>query len=260
VREHGPYNFVLAADGARSLLRRNTAIPSRVYAYPHGVLWTNGPCVSVHDHLLQMCRGTRQMCGILPTGRGQASLFWSSRNDEVDAIRARGFESWRQDVLALCPKGAEILTTVKGFEEVQFVNYLHVHMPRPFDGDCLFLGDAAHAMSPHLGQGINLALIDGWAFANELEQTGHFGTACERFTTARKAHLRAYRIITYLLSPFFQSSGIIKGWGRDLVLPLLPRIPPIRRHMIETMAGCRRSLLGGRWVLPVRPPKRRPGA
>jgi 2-polyprenyl-6-methoxyphenol hydroxylase-like FAD-dependent oxidoreductase len=249
---HGAYDFVLAADGARSVLRENAPIASRVHAYPHGALWAVGPCGNVSGRLHQVCRGTRELCGVLPMGRGRASLFWSVRNDEKEALRKRGFAAWRGEVLSLCPQAGEIFDSLNTFDAVQFVSYMHVRMPRPFDQNCLFLGDAAHAMSPHLGQGINLALIDAYVFAAALEACGGFGAACERFTRERAAHLRAYRIITYLLSPFFQSRGVIKGWGRDIALPLMPRIGPLRRQMIVTMAGCRRTLLGGLWALPPR--------
>ncbi len=249
---HGPYNFVLAADGARSSIRENSTINKHAVAYPHGALWAVAPCQKVAGYLLQLCRGTRELCGVLPTGRGRASLFWSVRNDAKDRLKQRGFAPWRDDVLALCPQSAEMFEGPQGiasFDAVQFVSYMRVRMDPPFDDACLFLGDAAHAMSPHLGQGINLALIDGYTFAQALAATGNFAAACQFHRRQRSAHIRAYSLITYLLSPFFQSRGIIKGWGRDLALPLMPKLPPLRRRMIRTMAGCSATLLGGTWKL-----------
>jgi 2-polyprenyl-6-methoxyphenol hydroxylase-like FAD-dependent oxidoreductase len=169
----------------------------------------------------------------------------------MPALKARGFDAWRTAVLALCPQAAEFFApgNINSFDAVQFVSYMRVRMPRPYDDACLFLGDAAHAMSPHLGQGINLALIDGYTFARALAATGTFPAACEQFRRQRAAHIRAYSLITYMLSPFFQSRGILKGWGRDLPLPLMPKIRPLRRRMIRTMTGCSAGLLGGTWVV-----------
>ncbi len=247
---HGPYDFLLAADGSRSTLRQNSPLPSRVIPYPHGALWAMGQCTTVSRRLLQISHGTRHLCGLLPTGNHRASLFWGIRNDEMPALRQRGFSAWRDQVLTLSPHAAELFTDPAGitsFDSVQFVSYQRVHMKTPFDNTCLFVGDAAHAMSPHLGQGINLALIDGYTFAQSLATTPDFPTACQLYTQSRSAHLRAYQLITYLLSPFFQSPGKIKGWGRDIALPLMPKIPFLRRQMIQTMSGCRADLLGKNW-------------
>ncbi|NUT55809.1 MAG: hypothetical protein HOQ03_07485 [Thermoleophilia bacterium] len=43
--------------------------------------------------------------------------------------------------------------------------------------------------------------------------------------------------MTLLLTPFFQSNGTVKGAGRDVALPLLPRIPRVERAMLRTVAG-----------------------
>ena len=48
---------------------------------------------------------------------------------------------------------------------------------------------------------------------------------------------------------FFQSSGFIKGWGRDIALPLMTRIGFLRRQMIMTMAGIKSDFFGG--MLPL---------
>jgi 2-polyprenyl-6-methoxyphenol hydroxylase-like FAD-dependent oxidoreductase len=245
--QYGPYDFVLAADGANSCLRKNSPLTSHVHPYPHGALYTTGPCTSIQNRLLQICHGTTHLCGILPTGHQKASLFWGIRNDEKDPLRQQGFSAWHSQVLALCPQAEELLADTTSFDTLQFVSYQHVHMHRPFDESCLFLGDAAHAMSPHLGQGINLALIDAFTFAQALTQHKTFALACRHYTQQRAAHLRAYRIITRLLSPFFQSKGFIKGWGRDFALPLMPRIPYLRKQMLQTMSGQRAGLFGGTW-------------
>ena len=250
VRDLGEFDFLIAADGARSVLRENSALAKRVHEYPHGALWAVAPCPEIRGELWQVTHGTRTLCGILPMGGTRASLFWSLRKDEKDGLFARGFEAWRAEVLGLAPPSRPFFEVVRTWEEVRFTTYLHVTMPRCYDERCIFLGDAAHAMSPHLGQGINLALLDGYLFARALAAAPDFPAACRAYEETRRAHLRVYAAVTRMLSPFFQSRGFIKAWGRDIFLPLMPMLPPLRRQMILTMAGLRASWLGGMLDVP----------
>jgi 2-polyprenyl-6-methoxyphenol hydroxylase-like FAD-dependent oxidoreductase len=143
----------------------------------------------------------------------------------------------------------EFFAQVGDFDQLIFSTYTHVWMPRWHDSHMLFLGDAAHAMSPHLGQGINLALLDAWCFADCLGRAPDHRSAFRAYSRTRRAHVRFYAFVTALLSPFFQSRGIIKGIGRDIALPLMTRLPFLRPRMLLTMAGLRSALFGGRLTL-----------
>lgn len=101
-------------------------------------------------------------------------------------------------------------------------------------------------MSPHLGQGINLALLDAWQFARSLERSPTPQRAFAHYARARRVSLNYYASITYLLSPFFQSDWSLLGWGRDRVLPYLPWIPWVREQMLLTVCGVKGGFLRGR--------------
>jgi 2-polyprenyl-6-methoxyphenol hydroxylase-like FAD-dependent oxidoreductase len=153
--------------------------------------------------------------------------------------------AWRDRLLRLCPLAEELVAPLRDLDAVTFTTYRHVVMRRWHDGGAVFLGDAAHAMSPHLGQGLNLALLDAWTFAQALEQSPTPRAAFRAYEAQRRAHLRYYAVVTFLLSPFFQSPGVVKGWGRDLFLPLMPRLPWLRRQMLLTMAGIKGGFFAG---------------
>ncbi len=87
---------------------------------------------------------------------------------------------------------------------------------------------------------MNLALVDAAVFAQVLRTADD-----HRHVRQRARHLRLYAVVTFLLTPFFPSSGFVKGWGRDMVLPWLTRIPWLRRQMALTMAGLESDSLGG---------------
>jgi len=248
-REHGPFDFLIAADGSRSLLREQVRLTRWIHEYAYGALWTIGQCGAICGKLHQVVRGTQNLLGLLPMGGGRCSLFWSLRKDAKDAVWKAGFPAWRDQVLELCPQAAELFEQLTSFQQVAFTTYQHVWMHGWYNENVLFLGDAAHAMSPHLGQGINLALLDAHCFAELLPGARTPLQAFRWYTENRRDHLRYYAAVTLLLTPFFQSTGWLLGLGRDLVLPWLPYLPWLRRQMALTMGGVKRSFLGGKLQL-----------
>src|SRR5262245_57353058 len=169
--DHGPFDFVLCADGARSRLRGDSRLNKSVLEYQYGALWAIGRCSAVRGKLYQVSRGTSHLLGLLPMGEDRCSLFWSLHRARKPLVWSRGFAAWKDEVLRLCPLAEELFATVTGFDQTVFTTYQHVWMPRWFDHHALFLGDAAHAMSPHLGQGVNLALLDAYHFVKVLQES-----------------------------------------------------------------------------------------
>lgn len=253
--EHGPFDLLVVCDGSRSRLRAQSGVPHRATPYEHGALWALGRTQAVRGELLQITRGTTRLCGLLPMGEGRCSLFWLLRKDEHPRLLERGLDAFRAEVLALCPDAEELLAGLSTLEALAFTSYQHVGLTRLWHERCVFLGDAAHAMSPHLGQGINLALLDAYLFAQALaaEVAGTAGAApaavvpaaLSRYQRERAGQLGFYSRLTWLLTPFFQSQGVVKGWLRDRLLPLLPRVPPLRRQMLLSVSGLKAGWLAG---------------
>ena len=106
-------------------------------------------------------------------------------------------------------------------------------MKRFHDGNVVFLGDAAHAMSPQLGQGANLALLDAAALADALRG----GDGVAGYTRRRWAHVRFYAFASRWMTPFFQSGRDRLAVPRDALMGSAARVPWIGRQMVRTMAG-----------------------
>ena len=226
---HGPHDLVVAADGARSRLRDDTGLTRSATPYPWGALWlvARDPGRRWGAELHQFVDGTRGMVGLLPTGIGPegddredgplVSLFWSIRCDAVDAWREGGLDRWKAAVLRLAPDAGPVLDQVRSADEVLFSRSHDVVMHPWNTRGVVHLGDAAHAMSPQLGQGANLALWDAMVLADAV--------AGEPSSLARA------------LTPFFQSDLDALAMLRDALLPLAARFSLGRRAMLMGMCG-----------------------
>jgi len=216
--------------------------------YPHGTLWAIVPGEHVKGKLLQVVRGCKQLCGVLPIGDGLTTLYWGLPERDLAAVQQRGIELLKEEILRFCPETAPLLEHIIDFDQLLFTSYQHVWMARTYDQHTIFMGDSAHAMSPHLGQGINLAMTDAYMLAGCLRETARPADAFRLFDRRQAAYIRYYSAVTLFLSPFFQSDWGILSWGRDRVLPWLPKIPIIKRQMLMTVAGLKGGFLKGRRI------------
>jgi 2-polyprenyl-6-methoxyphenol hydroxylase-like FAD-dependent oxidoreductase len=241
--EYGPFDLVVVADGARSRLR-GVAQVSRQDGYPWGALWFMAEDRDgVFDgELYQVVSGTSQLIGLLPTGRDPAgrkcvSLFVSVRADRTQAFLAQPLDTIRTKIVALAPRAETVVKQLTAPSDLLFSGYMDVVMPRWHGRREVYLGDAAHATSPQLGQGANLALYDAHALAAALDAEADVPRALERYTRARKAHLAYYQFITRALTPFFQSDYEALGTLRDWTFPIVRRVPLLRNAMTLGMCG-----------------------
>jgi 2-polyprenyl-6-methoxyphenol hydroxylase-like FAD-dependent oxidoreductase len=270
---HGPHELVVVADGARSQLRDDTGTSKSVEPYPWGALWFVG--TDARDHassdahtLRQVVDGNQRFLGMLPTGRGPGksaggpnlvSLFWSIRCDRVDDWRARGLTAWKDELAKLAPESVPVLEQIEDVEQVLFARYHDVVMHRWTTRNVVYLGDAAHATSPQLGQGCNLALWDAMTLADVLEtEDRDLTVALDRYSRTRADHLGFYQFSTRMLTPFFQGDDAWLGALRDLTMPLMGMFPITKRIMTLSMLGVVDGF-GGR-MLKLRLPRAGEGA
>jgi len=256
-RRHGPHQLVVVANGARSSLRDDTAHYKTVERYPFGAMWAVVPDPEhrFRGRLFQVVRGTKQLVGLLPTGLGPrgetplVSLFYSLKASEVEAFKERDFGEWKREVLALVPSSAPVLEQLDGHGSLLFSEYHDVVMWPWNVGRVVYVGDSAHAMSPQLGQGANLALVDAHTLARALERAESVEDGLYAYSRLRRAHLGWYQFVTRWLTPFFQSDFWPLGIARDVAMGLMCRLPVLRGEMVAMMAGVSLGPFR-RWSLP----------
>ncbi|MBX3224435.1 MAG: FAD-dependent monooxygenase [Labilithrix sp.] len=262
-RRHGPHELVVVADGARSQLRDDTSTSKRVEPYPWGALWFVGrQPASLADArartLYQVVDGNQTFLGFLPTGLlpvslesslspspRLVSLFWSIRGDRVRAWREAGLDAWKSKVRALAAEAEPVLDQIHDEGQLLYAGYHDVVMHRWHTRNVVYLGDAAHATSPQLGQGCNLALWDAMELRDCLEEEPRdLAAALACYSRRREEHLAFYQTATRLLTPFFQGDAEVLGHLRDLAMPLMGKVSIFKRMMTLSMLGVMDGFLG----------------
>jgi 2-polyprenyl-6-methoxyphenol hydroxylase-like FAD-dependent oxidoreductase len=159
--------LTIAADGRDSILREKAGFPKKDLGAPIDVLWfrlpkqpspTNetGGTFGSGTMVVEIDRGDYWQCAyVVPKGA-------------ADEIRAKGVESFRKDVAHAAPQLAAVVDTLKDWDQVKLLSVSLDRLTRWWRPGLLAIGDAAHAMSPVGGVGINLAIQDAVAAANIL--------------------------------------------------------------------------------------------
>ena len=242
---HGPFDLIVAADGAHSALRTRLMPHARAPIYRWGCMWTTVPDlagIGAAGLLRQRVRGTRLMMGLLPVGRGEVTIYWSLPIRALGRSKTIDLAAWRRAATALWPEASAIIDRAAAGDFAR-ATYRHVALPRWNDGPVLFIGDAAHGTSPQLGQGANLGLLDAHVLARSLAETNDLASALALFARRRDSTVRFYRQASHLLTPFFQSRLAPLGWLRDAFMGFGCHLPGLRPLMGTTLAGTRRGWL-----------------
>lgn len=176
VSYHGPggagelhAELTAACDGRRSIVRHETGLKGREYPVNFDVWWFRLP----HDGAAQFSVlpriGPAKALVVIPR-EGYFQIAYLGPKGTDAQLRARGIEAFRRDVAELVPEAAESVDALKSMDDVKHLDVRVDRLHRWHTDGLLFLGDAAHAMSPLGGVGINLAVQDAVAAATLLAE------------------------------------------------------------------------------------------
>jgi 2-polyprenyl-6-methoxyphenol hydroxylase-like FAD-dependent oxidoreductase len=226
----------VAADGRHSQLREQAGLEVEDFGAPMDVLWMR---------LSKRASEPSSALGRINRGRVFVTLdrgdYWQCAyvipKGGYDALRQEGFDALRAGIVTVAPFLADRVAELRGWEDVKLLSVQVNRLRRWHRPGLLCIGDAAHAMSPIGGVGINLAIQDAVAAANLLARPLLRGAPIEDELAAVQRRRSFPTRMTQRMQLFLQdrvigrvlASGATPGiaWPIRLLqrFPMLQRIP-----------------------------------
>jgi 2-polyprenyl-6-methoxyphenol hydroxylase-like FAD-dependent oxidoreductase len=227
-------DLVVGADGRHSTVRDAAGFKSDDYGAPMDVLWFRLPRKETDETetfghieagamMIMLNRGDYWQCAyVIPKGG-------------IDRVQAEGLDAFRKRVVMMSPFLADRAGELKSWDDVKLLTVTVDRLRQWWRPGLLCIGDAAHAMSPIGGVGINLAVQDAVAAANRLAAPLKAGTVSDDDLRAVEARRTFPVRFTQAIQLAMQNQIIRRALASTqkpkppLLLKLFDMIPLLRR-------------------------------
>ncbi len=232
--------LTIAADGRHSDVRAAAGLVPRDLGAPIDVLWFALPRSGerVADSLINAAPGT----AVITIDRGS---YWQCAfviaKGGLDALKAQGLPVLRQRVLDAAPHVGSDIEALVDWDQVKLLTVAVNRLDAWSKPGLLCIGDAAHAMSPIGGVGINLAIQDAVATANLLAPKLRRGDLSagdldairrRRLWPTKATQFAQVRIQNQLLAPLVSGR---RDASAPLPLRLAQHLPPMQRLLARAV-------------------------
>ncbi|MGE7436111.1 FAD-dependent oxidoreductase [Kitasatospora sp. NPDC001175] len=184
-------DLTAASDGRHSVLRQDAGLVPEEFPVPFDTWWFRLPRheseQTVPPNLLMAFEPGELALSLTRTDFFQIAYFAAKGSDA--RLRSEGVEAFRERIARLLPRYADRVDHLRTMDDLHLLDVKLNRLHRWYTDGLLFIGDAAHAMSPAGGVGINLAIQDAVAAATLLAEPLRRG----RVTTADLAKVQRRR-------------------------------------------------------------------
>ena len=216
-------DVLVGADGPDSRVRLRFAIDAEEHQYDESAVVAHFQCEKAHEGIARQWFRNDGVLAWLPLpGRG-VSIVWSAPQalaEELAALPAEALEARVADAGARTLGGMRLISSVARFP------LRLVRVPDPVRPGVALVGDAAHAVHPLAGQGLNLGFQDARALAATLgersavERPGDL-RVLRRYARSRREEVSAMQFVTDGLDHLFAARGpgmaALRNFGLRLV-------------------------------------------
>ncbi len=219
-------DLTIACDGRHSIVRERAGLEVEEIGAPMDVLWFRaGRKPDETENVFARVEPGKMM---ITFDRGE---YWQCAyviaKGQYGAVKARGLEALLDDVVRMAPILKSGISDVRSFDDVKLLTVAINRLKRWARPGLLCIGDAAHAMSPVGGVGVNLAVQDAVATANLLAGKIREGCPSEDELDAVRRRREFPVKMTQRMQVVVQNniiSGALKDGNAPVRVPLIVRL------------------------------------
>ncbi|MFJ9584756.1 FAD-dependent oxidoreductase [Streptomyces acidicola] len=215
--------LTVAADGRFSKVREMSGLAYEKQALDRDVIWLRLPFPEEwdsHTYRIRIRGGEHGL--FIPTHPDSVRVGLNIAKGGLRDLRAQGLGALHEKLDRLAPElSASVRKEVQAWSDTSMLDIFTTVVPRWSMPGLVLMGDAAHTLTPILGQGVNHAIIDAVTLAPLVEEAMADGggadalaRACEQFQQSREEAVRLSRALQLRQERLFALDGRLGGLGR----------------------------------------------
>jgi len=236
---------IVGGDGVQSSVRDAFQIKYQLHHYPHGYITgiVKRPEGFHEDSRYYLGKG--KIFGLFPVSEHECYFFYLIPSNKREAFQKRGIQRFKDDILSMNDTIRsfleESLDGISSWEETSFMPCFRVRCDQWVVEGGALLGDAVHAMNPHVAQGRNSAMEDGMVLAEVLDncfRKGDFSRkALNSYELIRRRKVNLLQGIGDEMNWLWNSGWWPLVWSRDRIFQSIGHQADLHTKMLTTIAG-----------------------
>jgi len=246
---HAP--VVVGADGAASRVRDAFQISPQLYSYADGYVTMVVDRPAGFQKNVNYYLGKEMIFGAFPVSTNRIYLFYLVPTDRLQEVQSKSVDHLKREVLSLNPEINALfslpLKEVSSWEKCAYMRCFRVKSPSWVVNGGALLGDAAHAMNPHVAQGRNSAMEDALALSSVIEDCFEKGIFSKEmlktYETARRKNVDSLQRIGHEMAWLWNNGSAPVIWARERVFRSVHAQGVLHDKMLNTVSGLKISPL-----------------
>ncbi len=238
-------SMVVGGDGIFSKTREAMGIPFSIHPYAKGYFAMILDRPTGFQEEVRFFMGKGIFFAAMPVSRKKMFILYQIPVSEAERIKSAGITALKRAIFSINPSVAAFMEgPLRGFslwEQAAFIPCYRVRCSRWVVDGAALIGDAAHAMNPHVAQGRNAVMADAVALAHVLEESllrqDCSQKALSDYEQVRRPDIDALQRLSDELTWLWESRFPPWIWARERSFKVIHKDPALRDKILTTIAG-----------------------